>query len=77
MVVSAVVGMAAAEAKKAVRKKLAQKGKPSKGAKGGAPAVGRRRRTRLLTMGQREELMWIVRYLGKSAAAERMAHYRR
>lgn len=37
----------------------------------------KRRRVRLLTLGQREELMWIARHLGRSAAAERMVHYRR
>jgi len=37
----------------------------------------RRRRTRLLTMAQRDELTWVARHLGRTAAAERMMHYRR
>lgn len=36
-----------------------------------------RRRVRLLTLGQREELMWVSRHLGRTAAAERMMHFRR
>lgn len=55
-----------------VKEKLARKGKSA--AKTAAP---KRRRVRLLTLGQREELTWVARHLGRSAAAERMAHYRR
>jgi len=73
---------AQAAAKSGVAKKVARKvsqklgGKSKKAAvtKAGTP---RRRRSRLLTLSQREELMWISRHLGRTAAAERMAHYRR
>lgn len=67
--------MAAAPIAGAVAKKVLRSvRKKGKGAKGAAP---RRRRQRLLTLGQREELMWISRHIGKTAAAERMMQYRR
>lgn len=64
---------AKAAGKAAITKALAKKKATSKRS---AP-VYRRRRVRLLTMGQKEELAWISRHLGRTAAAERIAHYRR
>jgi hypothetical protein len=77
MVTSAVVAAAQSSAGKAVARKVKEK-LTGTGKKGIVKAlVTKRRRTRLLTLGQREELMWISRHLGRTAAAERMMHYRR
>lgn len=76
MVTQAVIAAAQSSAGKAVVRNVKQKiTKKSAKAKGGV--VPKRRRQRLLTLGQREELTWVSRHIGKSAASERMAHYRR
>jgi len=69
--IAAKVGQAALSA---VARKVSAKKKVTKKA---GVSTYRRRRTRLLTLSQREELTWISRHLGRTAAAERMAHYRR
>lgn len=69
-----VAGAVGQQASKTIVKNIQKKRASTKKGKGDKP---KRRRVRLLTLGQREELMWIARHLGRSAAAERMVHYRR